>query len=244
VNKPVSTRVDIPSRLTGLLQTGVVCGALLGFALIIYGWMLAPGISYLSLAGAAITIILYGLIGLIFLPIVTRINPMILCLATIFGGLAGILFALEIILEYVTLPTNNSLYGVIEFGSVFLLYFLVGAVIAYLNQEIRQALLAAVVSAVLSSLIWCIVLWLVFYVFLGSPQQAQVLLAEGDYADFARSGMQDFDRWLLEDFMGATFFHLFLGPLVAALLGVLGGLVGKGARIIIKLKVGQASARS
>jgi hypothetical protein len=54
-----------------------------------------------------------------------------------------------------------------------------------------------------------------------------VLRAEGDYEDFARSGMSDFNAFIMEDFMGATFFHLLLGLVVAAVLGVLGGLLGK-----------------
>ena len=41
--------------------------------------------------------------------------------------------------------------------------------------------------------------------------------------------MSDFNAFIVEDFMGATFFHLLLGLLVAAVLGVLGGLLGKAA---------------
>ena len=39
--------------------------------------------------------------------------------------------------------------------------------------------------------------------------------------------MSDFDSFIMEDFMGAIFFHLLLGLLAAAVLGVLGGLLGK-----------------
>ena len=51
--------------------------------------------------------------------------------------------------------------------------------------------------------------------------------AEGDYEDFARSGMSDFNAFIMEDFLGAIFFHLLLGLLVAAVLGALGGVLGK-----------------
>jgi hypothetical protein len=42
--------------------------------------------------------------------------------------------------------------------------------------------------------------------------------------------MSDFNAFIMEDFLGATFFHLLLGPLLASLLGLLGGLTGKGIR--------------
>ena len=52
----------------------------------------------------------------------------------------------------------------------------------------------------------------VFYAFNGTAQQAQVLQAEGNLADFARSGMSDFNAWAMQDFLGAGFFHLLLEP--------------------------------
>jgi len=54
------------------------------------------------------------------------------------------------------------------------------------------------------------------YAFRGSPRQVLVLRAEGNYEDFARSGMSDFNVFIMEDFMGATFFHLLLGLVVTA----------------------------
>ena len=75
---------------------------------------------------------------------------------------------------------------------------------------------------------------LVFYTFRGSPRQVQVLRAEGDYEDFARRGMSDFNAFIMEDFMGAIFFHLLLGLLVAAVLGALGGLLGKAIARFLK----------
>ncbi len=49
-----------------------------------------------------------------------------------------------------------------------------------------------------------------------------------------RSGMSDFNAFIMEDFMDATFFHLLLGPLVAAVLGLLGGLLGKAIALFQK----------
>ena len=156
-----------------------------------------------------------------------RRHPAILRGAVTFGLLAGAVFAAEIVLEYVLLPANNSRFGMVEFGTVFGLYFVAAFVAALRSRSVPNAVLTSVASAFIASLIWVITVLTVFYVFRGSTRQGQVLRAEGDYEDFARSGMSDFNAFIMEDFMGATFFHLLLGPLVAAALGVLGGLLGK-----------------
>ena len=61
--------------------------------------------------------------------------------------------------------------------------------------------------------------------FFGTMRQHRVFLAEGNFDDFARSGMHDFNAFMMEDFLGAGFFHLLLGPLIAWILGLIGGLV-------------------
>jgi hypothetical protein len=66
----------------------------------------------------------------------------------------------------------------------------------------------------------------VFYLFYGTARQSQVFRAEGNYEDFQRSAMSDFNAFIMEDFLGATFFHLILEPLLASLLGIIGGLAG------------------
>jgi hypothetical protein len=40
--------------------------------------------------------------------------------------------------------------------------------------------------------------------------------------------MTDFNTFIMEDLLGAGFFHLLLGPILAAILGILGGLLGQG----------------
>jgi hypothetical protein len=156
-----------------------------------------------------------------------RRHPDILRLAIRFGLLAGAVFAGEIILEYILLPANNSLFGVVEFGTVLALYFASAFVSAFRTPSIKNAVLTSVASAFIASLCWVITVLAVFYAFRGSPHQALVFRAEGNYEDFARSGMSDFNAFIMEDFMGAAFFHLLLGLLVAAGLGVMGGLLGK-----------------
>lgn len=94
------------------------------------------------------------------------------------------------------------------------------------GARLRGGVLGAVVTAIISSLIWCLVIFVSFYLFAGTLRQAAVFQAEGNYDDFRRSWMTDFNAFIMEDFLGATFFHLLLGPLVASALGTIGGLVG------------------
>ena len=200
-------------------------GILLGLILVIAGWILIPTTSFLSVAGICLILAVYGLVGYFVFP---RIQPEILRLVAVFGLLAGIIFAGEILLEYALLPTDNTSWGLIEFGSVFALYFLSGWWVAYRSTSIKAGTLAAILSAMLSSVIWLIFLLLTFYFFRGTTRQEIVFTAEGNFEDFARSGMSDFNTFVMEDFLGAGFFHLLLSPLLAAILGTIGGVFGKG----------------
>jgi hypothetical protein len=208
-----------------ILQKGFLLAVLLGLALVILGRLLVPTISLLSLAAAFLILIIYGLAGYFGFR---RVRPETLKLAAIFGLLAGVIFAIEICLEYAILPKDNTSWGVVEFGSVFAIYLLSSLVVAYPSKSLRSGILASVVSAMLSSVIWLVFTLLTFYLFRGSVRQDAVFMAEGNYADFARSGMSDFNTFVMEDFFGAGFFHLLLSPIAAVFLGTTGGLIGKG----------------
>jgi hypothetical protein len=214
-------------RLPALLQAAVLAGVGIGIALVIFGWILVPATNLFSI-GAALTILaIYGLLGRFFPARLYRLNPHILQLAIGFGLCAGVVFVSEMLWEYLALPADNSTLELLEFGSVFGLYLLAGLLIGQRTRQIRQAVLTAASSAMIGSLIWLIAMLVIFYAFRGSLRQVHVFQIEGNYQDFARSGMDDFDALVMEDFMGAGFFHLLLGPLVAIILGVLGGLLGK-----------------
>ncbi len=139
--------------------------------------------------------------------------------------MAGAVFAAEILLEYTFRPANNVVWGYFEFGTVFLIYALTAGWAAWRGRAIGDGVRAAFVAAVISSLIWCLVLLSVFYAFEGTSTQSAVLIAEGDPEDFLKSGMSDYRTFLIEDLFGATFFHLLLGPMIGAVLGVISSLL-------------------
>ena len=215
------------SRLPNNLQKSLLCGVVIALALIVVGRLLIPTTALISVASSSTILVVYGWLAFIWPSRLYRRHADILRVAIRFGLLAGAVFAGEVLLEYVLLPADNTLFGLVEFGTVFILYFAAAFVVARRTGSLRNALLSSVASAFIASLLWVIIVLTVFYIFHGSAQQALVLRAEGDYEDFARSGLSDFNAFIMEDFMGATFFHLLLGPMVAAVLGILGGLLGK-----------------
>ena len=222
-------------NLSILFQKGFLWGVMLGLALVLLGRFLVPTTDLLSVGAACLVLIVYGLVGYFVSP---KIDPDVLVLVGVFGLLAGAVFAGEILLEYVLLPKDNTGSGVIEFGSVLALFFISGLVAAYRSKRMRVGVLASLGTAMLSSLIWLIFILLTFYGFRGTARQGLVFMAEGDYADFARSGMKDFNTFVMEDFLGAGFFHLLLAPLFAAILGWIGALLGKGMVRFVSNRIG------
>jgi hypothetical protein len=200
-------------------------GILLGLILILLGWILIPTTSFLSLAATCLILVVYSLVSYFVFP---RVPPEMLRFVVIVGLLAGIIFAGEILLEYALLPSDNTRWGLLEFGGVFALYFLSGFWVAYRHKSIKAGNLAAIMTAMLSSVIWLIFLLLTFYLFRGTSRQEVVFAAEGTFADFAASGMSDFNTFVMEDLLGAGFFHLLLAPFLAAILGTIGSVLGKG----------------
>ena len=199
-------------------------GVVIAVGLVLLGWALIPATSPVSVAGVCAILIIYGAVFYFLLP---RVSPDVAKWARLFGLLAGAVFAAEVLLEYALLPENNTSWGIAEFGLVFALYFFSSFWAAYRSHRLGTGVLTAVLSAMVSSLLWLIVVLAVFYVFRGSDRQAQVFLSEGNYEDFTRSRMASIETFIMEDFLGGAFFHLLLGPAIAALLGLLGGAIGK-----------------
>ena len=199
------------------VAAAVALGAGAGLALVAYGFTEHPQASLLSVAAAAAVLVGYGALGrtLKSLRSSADLRP-----SSIGGLAAGTVFAAEILLEYIYLPPNNLIWGYAEFGTVFLIYAMVAAWVTLRGRPIGDAIRAAIIAAVISSLIWCLVLLSVFYAYEGTSAQTAVLIAEGDPEDFLRSGMSDYRTFLIEDLFGATFYHLLLGPIIAAFVGL------------------------
>ncbi len=176
------------------------------------GW---PG-----LIGATVIVLVYA--ALFALAAGRQFGSVTFSLAAPLGLAAGGIFAAEIALEYLATPPDNSLWGVIEFGAVFVLYFATGFVTAWRTRRFVPAVAAAIWAALIAVIIWYAFALAFFEIFRGGARQIAVLRAEGDFDDFARSGMRNFDLFIMQDFLGAGFFHLLLSPLFGLLLGSAG----------------------
>lgn len=196
---------------------GLALGAGAGLLLVGYGVAEHHKASLLSVAAAAAILIGYGAVGLRLRRANSSGDLEAACIA---GLAAGGVFGTEILLEYIYLPSSNVIWGYAEFGTVFLIYAVAAGWAAWRGRPIGAAVRVAALTAVIASLIWCLVLLSTFYAFEGTSAQIAVLIAEGDPEDFVRSGMSDYRTFLIEDLFGATFFHLLLGPLIAAILGL------------------------
>jgi|GEM_PF-3716633 hypothetical protein len=200
--------------------------------LVTYGWLTTPGVSLLSIVGAYFIVLLYSVFLCIALPRIILRYSQILSFSCFAGAIAGLIFVGEIIYEYIFLPKDNTIPGLIEFGGVLGVLFLLAIAYSYCFHSFKQTILSVIISAMIASVLWLITVLLIFYLFRGTHRQEIVLQAEGSYQDFANSGMKSFDVFIMEDFYGATFFHLLLVPLLATILSLFGWIIGRISSLI------------
>lgn len=193
--------------------------------LILFGWILAPEASFSSIFAGIIIFIIYGLNGWLNASAIQKINPDLLRISIVMGLLASVVFTSEIILEYILLPKDNTLWEILVYGIVFTLYSLSGLIGTYRTNKLWQGVISSVGSSVIATLLWAIATLIIFYIFLGTPQQAQVFQARWSYQIFALD--RDPNAFVMEEFMGLIFLNLIIGPLAALVLGLVGGVVGK-----------------
>lgn len=212
-----------------LLGTGL-CLALIGFGYLRTPAALTEPGGTLSLVGAAVTLLLYGLAGWVGGSWLERsFGRGALRLGALGGLLAGLVYLATFLIEYFTTITGeqDGRLALVEFGSVFALFFLAGILAAGRDGRIRVGVGAALAAALVSGLVWFNLLLLLHFAFQGTARQEHFYLINETLADFQRSGMSDLEAFVLQDFFGAGFFHSLLALIAGALFGALGGVVGK-----------------
>jgi len=212
----------------------VVASAAIALCLVGYGVFLTPATRARSIAAAVAILLAYAAIGWFVIPMLSSRYPAALQVAEWAGLGAAAVFVAEICLEYALLPKDNTPWGLAEFGLVFFLYTCAGTWLGSRKQKLREAIIGSALSAIVSSIVWAVFILATFYLFWGTTRQHAVFQAEGNFDDFRQSGMSDFRAFITEDFFGATFFHLLLGPLLAGVLGLAGGGIGKGLAVLRK----------
>jgi hypothetical protein len=104
----------------------------------------------------------------------------------------------------------------------------------------RQGVMAGVWGLVIGTALWTAGDLLINYAFWGSHQQYAFMLEDGAVNDFRRAGGGDWNAFLIQDILGATFFHPLLSIIVGAIAGVAGGVLARGA-IMVRARAASAS---
>ncbi len=214
---------------------GFASGIALTLLLIAYGLARFPSTltaspaGWLGLIGAGTVLIVYGWIGWFWAQRADRQYPAILGTGVRLGLVIGAIFAVQMLFEYLVPITGDQdgTLALVVFGLVFLILLTSGFLGARQTGSIRLGLTAAVWSALVGSLIWYFLVLLLYYIFLDTLQEARFLVIDQTLIDFQRSGMSDLRAFILQDYLGAGFFHLTLGLIAAAIFGFAGGLAGK-----------------
>ena len=92
----------------------------------------------------------------------------------------------------------------------------------------RQGVMAGFWSLLLGTALWTAGDLLINYAFWGSPQQYGFMLFDGAVEDYRRAGGGDWNAFLIQDILGAAFFHPWLSVIVGAIAGVGGGVLARG----------------
>jgi len=139
-----------------------------------------------------------------------------------FGFLIGFLFTIDIAVEYfLDMSSQVSTLSTLGFMSLlFLLFGVVGARISQRTGHLLLGSLASVWSALLGVLIAVLFGVIVNLVFL---QRLEHLLA----SDYLRSGMRDMTTFTFFNTLDSASSHLLEAPILAAIFGTLGALLGK-----------------
>jgi hypothetical protein len=209
------------------MRWALVTLAFVTAALVLFGVATTPHVfdgerRWIGVVAAVGMVLAYGAAAWLGIPALRRGPSGILSVAGPTGFAAGAVYAAEVIGEYAVRPADNTPWALVEFGLVFALMALAGGILAWRTGRLRPALAGGLWTALIGPLIWYAVVLSVFYLFRGTPAQEAVLRAEGDYEDFARSGMGDFNAFVMQDFLGAGFYHLLLSPAFGLVLGALG----------------------
>jgi hypothetical protein len=225
------------------------CGVGLALVLIAYGLLSYPTTltaspdGWRGLVGVLVILVIYEAAFLWGTRIMERTYPSVLRTGLLFGTAGGLLFAFQLLFDYLYPMTSgqDGTFSLFTFGALFLLFFLSGIAGAWQTGHTRHGIISALWSALVSSLAWFILLWIVYFAFTGTAQETRFLEIDQTLADFQRSGMSDLRAFIMQDYLGAGFFHLILGPIAALIFGFLGGLFGSGLRRFVR-KPGQTQA--
>jgi hypothetical protein len=186
----------------------------LGLAL--YLCALAPT---LAIAAPIAAVIGYAIVAHYGVRTVSGTDPAIVRAIAVCGVLCAVVFVPSILIEYTGRTVDNQ----VTLAAIAACCSIAAGIAAWRSRRVVVAVYASTLSAMIGLLAFVIAVLGSYALLRGTALQDRFFRTEGDYDDFARSGMTDFNTWAIADFFGGVFFHLLLGALIAAVLGVVAG---------------------
>lgn len=204
VLKVASDLLAYPAALTGEEPQALIALVLLGFALLLYGWI-ASGRPHLDSAS---------------MPIALRLGITL-------GLLCGTAWVLELGIANLNLldPAHDRLVQVLYFGTTatgMLLPALAALLTARQTRQVRAGIVAGLRCGTLGGLL----------IFLAYTAMATLLLRAGQHdpqtlREFQRSGLSDLPTFMVGDYLAAMIAHLWIGLITGVVGGAVGGLFGQ-----------------
>ncbi len=211
-----------------LTKNIIIGGVALLVIQIVYGLIQTPtAISFVPLLAVVFVLALYLVLTFRSPIALKKLDYSVLKTALVIGLLISAIYCVQIVSEYFIPVTGliDQRWGYIAFGALPIWFGIAGGISAYKTKKFRAGIVAAIWSAMISSLLWINILFVMYFVFFGTKQGYAVLVAGETIADFERSGISSLPVFVMQDFMGATFFHLLLSIIAAIIFGSLGALI-------------------
>lgn len=188
----------------------------------------------LALAGAALMQAALAVVAL-WGPYALRRWPDTATASSTLGVVLAVAYLAIILAEFLGVRDNITI----------LYLFIAAAFVAGLwaglrTGQWRQGVMAGVWALVIGTALWTAGDLLINYAFWGSHQQYAFMQADGEVDAFHHAGGGDWNAYLIQDILGATFFHPLLSIIVGAIAGVAGGVLARGV-IMLRARVASAS---
>ena len=168
----ISAVIEQGVPMGGRFERFLICAMAVVFALLLFGWFLAPSVIPFA---PVIALVAYATIARLGVPVMRRSDPRTLTIAAWCGTVAAVIFVPSILIEYAGRTVDNALM----YGAVFFVWFLAGVLAARLTGQVTDAVLATTVSAMISSLVFITTLLASYYLLRGSALQETFFRTEG-----------------------------------------------------------------
>jgi hypothetical protein len=212
-----------------LLRKAVVAGILLVMALIGYGMFRYPLIlqegGFLSITVPVFMLLLYGIVAVWFTQPSSQYHSIALRYGTIFGLVIGLLFLINIFAENFINMSNQSM-TTSTFGFMFIMFVIfafAGWSGAKNSGQVREGIFTSVWGAMIGALMALLFGFVINFLF--THRLEQNLQASAEYF---RSGISDLETFTFYNTLDSTSSHLMEVPIIAALFGTIGSLIGIG----------------